>query len=328
MARELPIGIGTTFDYSIPLEPMCRMLAKAGFSAITLGGGNIAHSGYDTLDGRAAILRAARETGLKIDSVHAPFGRECDLSLPDERIPIPPAAPAPTGAIPDQAREPEPPDQPAPTEPWPQTQEPAAPEPQVAPQAPRYRHVPRPERLHALDRVRNAIDAAQALGSGIVIIHAAPRFPAEETRSRLHALRHSLDQLLPYAGKRDVRLALENLDSLVSQQLFEPALEEFPELGVCFDSSHAQVAGHTFSILQRHAARIIALHISDNRGELDDHLLPFEGVIDWDEFAIYFRRCTAVRTFMLEVETRESQFKDTTEFLAQAFVRARQLLSL
>ena len=93
----MPIGIGTTFDYGLPFEPMCRMIARAGFRAITIGGGDIAHSGYDTVGGPGDDSGRNREARLRIDSVHAPFGPDADLSVPDIRTEMsasdPPVAP-------------------------------------------------------------------------------------------------------------------------------------------------------------------------------------------------------------------------------------------
>lgn len=294
--RGLPLGIGTTFDYSIPFEPMCRLIAEAGFRAITIGG-DVAHSGYDTQEGRERIRRVVTEYGLNVDSVHAPFGKDCDISTPDERqeTPAPESSPA--------------------------TSPPAA----LAPVRIRYR--PSPARLQAVSKLKTAIDAALALDSQIVVIHSAAEFPAVETRLHIQAARDSLAELIPYAAHRNVRLAVENLSSVLEMQVFEAVLDEFSELGVCYDSSHARLTGNSFGVLQRFRDRIITLHVSDNRGTSDDHILPFEGGLDWEEFACYAARLQYVKTFMLEVETRESAFKDTKEFLAQAFERATCLTS-
>ena len=321
------IGIGTTFDYRLPFEPMCRMIADAGFQAITIGAGDIAHSGYDTADGRAMVLAATAKSGLRIDSVHAPFGPDADLSVPDVRAEIPPAATA--QAVPQTSSPEEASNGPSVTPNEPDT--PAVPEPVGAaslPFAPRYSYSPDPRRLQAIARVRMAIDAAAELGSGIVVVHPCDRFPAEETRARTNAAKDSLKQLVRYARERNVRLALENLASPLSMQVFEAVLEHVPELGVCYDTSHGQVAGDTFGVMARHHDRIIAVHLSDNRGLKDDHMLPFEGILPWEEFAYYLPRLRNLGCFMLEVETRESAFKDRGEFLAEAFRRAKQVLEL
>jgi sugar phosphate isomerase/epimerase len=285
----LQIGVGTTFDYSIPLEPMFEMIAQAGFSATTLGAGNIPHSGYDTEDGRKRVRELAARYGLRIDSVHAPFGAQCDIS---------------DGPANDERRA-------------------SSVERRTTDDGQRTTHDG-----SAIDRVRNAIDAAEAIGSGIVILHVTDRFLAEETRARIGAVKTSLKELIPYAMKKGVQLAAENLPSALAMQVFHAALEGEPSLGVCYDSSHARIAGDGFDVLQRYRDRVIALHISDNRGQNDDHMLPFEGVIEWPEFAHYLGRLPRISILMLEVEVRESAFRDSQEFLAQAAARAKRLIWL
>jgi sugar phosphate isomerase/epimerase len=326
MLTDLPIGIGTTFDYSIPFEPMCRMVAQAGFKAITIGGGNVAHSGYDVVDNRQRIGRIVAEHGLVVDSVHAPFGPECDIAAPDISVPAAIRIPLRNDGKPEGELgvcEPASAETPAQVE-----SQPADSKPQSASQSQRVAHKSSPDRLAAVARVRTAIDAAMSLDSQVVIIHPTVEFPIEETRARIQALRDSLSELIPYAANRNVRLAIENLPSLLSMQVFEAALDEYSELGVCYDSSHAQLSTNPFGVLRRFRDRIITLHISDNLGQKDDHLLPFEGVIDWDEFALYARQLKHLQTFMLEVEVRESAFRDTREFLNQAFQRTQRLLAL
>jgi len=344
------IGIGTTFDYSLLFAPMCRMIAEAGFRAITVGGGNIAHSGYDTEEGRLQMLDATRAHNLRIDSVHAPFGAEADLSEGDVRTEIPKQTAEKAGnaernddvrmtsddcgTARGEVEEPGVDIQPLANDdaarnlegrhtglPQPATLRPLQP-------SPKFSYKPAEQRLQAIARVKMAIDAASALGSGIVVVHPGDRFAAEETRARISAARDSFKQLMKYAAERNVRLAVENLASPLSMQVFEAVLEQLPELGVCYDTSHAQVAGDTFGVMGRYQDRIIAVHLSDNRGLKDDHLLPFEGMLPWEEFAYYFPRMKNLGCFMLEVEIRESAFKDRGEFLAEAYRRAKQVLEM
>jgi sugar phosphate isomerase/epimerase len=314
-----PIGIGTTFDYSLPFEPMCRMIADAGFQAITIGGGNIAHSGYDSECGRSAMLDAVSRNGLQIDSLHAPFDQEADLSAIDVRSSVPrPDAQDETRA--EQSGEIAPAGEPS--------IETAPSATSGCETAPRYAWKPDERRLQAIVRVKAAIDAAAALGAGIVIVHPADRFAADETRARTSAAKDSFRELVRYAAERDIRLAAENLASPLSNQVLEVLLEQLPELGICYDSSHAQLSGDAFGIVGRHHDRIIAVHLSDNLGLKDDHMLPFEGVVRWDEFAYYLPRLNNLKCLMFEVEIRQSAFKDRGEFLVEAFRRAGQVLDM
>jgi sugar phosphate isomerase/epimerase len=52
-------------------------------------------------------------------------------------------------------------------------------------------------------------------------------------------------------------------------------------VGICFDAGHAHLAGNAREALGVLRERIGSIHLHDNRGEKDDHFLPFEGGIDW-----------------------------------------------
>ena len=304
LKRRLEIGIGTCFDYDCSFEPMCRMIAKAGFKAVTVGA-KVSHSGYDSEAGRKSINKLLFDLSLRADSIHAPYGDEADIAFPDERLETPVKQEPPGAAAEEELR---------------------AGELSAQGQSPRRRQ-PAERRLQAIAGVKATIDAAMALRSQIVIVHPTARLQADETRARISAARDSLHELIPYAATRNIRLALENLPSPLSMQVFETLLEQLPELGVCYDSSHALLSGDVFGVIKRHKERVIAIHIADNQGKDDVHTLPFEGILAWDEFAHYFRKLPHIRTFMLEVETRESAFKDRGEFLAEALRRAKQVLA-
>jgi len=303
------------------------MVADAGFRAITIGGGNTVHSGYDAEAGRQRIIDSTTCNGLAIDSIHAPFGPSADISVPDagpesmadaisavvhERADSPvlnPGETAPSGAVLAENST---------------GQLPA----RRAQHAMQITYQPARQRLEAVARVKMAIDAARALSTRIVVVHPTDHFSVGEARLRIGAAKESLRDLSRYAAGRNIRLAVENLASPLSMQVFEAVLEYLPDLGICYDTSHALLSGDPFGVVCRYRDRIIAMHLSDNRGRSDDHLLPFEGIMPWEEFACCLPRMKNLGCFMLEVEIRESAFKDRGEFLAEAYRRARQVLEL
>jgi sugar phosphate isomerase/epimerase len=52
---------------------------------------------------------------------------------------------------------------------------------------------------------------------------------------------------------------------------------------LCFDSGHAYLDGKISAALEVARDLLVTTHLHDNRGERDDHLLPYEGAIDWNE---------------------------------------------
>ncbi len=97
-------------------------------------------------------------------------------------------------------------------------------------------------------------------------------------------------RLADYAAEREVCLALEN--SVDAIWLLDRVLEEVgddPEttnLGICIDTGHAYMshdAGRepVCNYLERYAGQLVHVHLHDNHGESDEHLVPGEGSIDW-----------------------------------------------
>jgi sugar phosphate isomerase/epimerase len=61
------------------------------------------------------------------------------------------------------------------------------------------------------------------------------------------------------------------------------------DLKVCFDTGHAHMGGGVQSAFRTLHDRIAAIHVNDNHGQKDEHLLPFEGEIDWAQTVRDFR---------------------------------------
>jgi sugar phosphate isomerase/epimerase len=61
-------------------------------------------------------------------------------------------------------------------------------------------------------------------------------------------------------------------------------------LRFCFDVGHANIADTTAENKLAHGFEpmrelIATTHVHDNRGEKDEHLVPYEGTVDWKEAA-------------------------------------------
>ena len=61
-------------------------------------------------------------------------------------------------------------------------------------------------------------------------------------------------------------------------------------------------------MLRKLGDRAKVLHIQDNRGALDDHLIPTRGIIDWKAFATTLGEVGYSGTFNFEVSTHFTDF--------------------
>ena len=168
------------------------------------------------------------------------------------------------------------------------------------------------ERMRMLENQRRMIDLAGELAADILVMHPGDMACRDRTPdfAALHdALCRTLDELLPYAEKRGVRIALENVFGRTDgPDQLTAVLRQYdtPTLGCCLDTGHANcleaAPGKTpeqmsayirdtiwlgkmrfwpGSVAEALAPYIITAHIHDNHGTADEHLMPGEGSIDW-----------------------------------------------
>lgn len=82
------------------------------------------------------------------------------------------------------------------------------------------------------------------------------------------------------AEKYDFCLALEN--SVTSEHLVTVLdAVDSPHIGFCFDSGHWSCFTPEFDFIERYGHRMVTMHLDDNDGMEDIHLLPYDGVADW-----------------------------------------------
>ncbi|MBQ4061603.1 MAG: sugar phosphate isomerase/epimerase [Christensenellaceae bacterium] len=103
------------------------------------------------------------------------------------------------------------------------------------------------------------------------------------------------------AYKYGVRIAVENLRE---SQMTRKIIDSFsfnPNIGLCFDSGHANITEpNDFSLITERPEKLFALHLHDNDTVKDQHLLPFEGTIDWKAFIKALLSTKYSGSFMLE----------------------------
>jgi sugar phosphate isomerase/epimerase len=177
------------------------------------------------------------------------------------------------------------------------------------------------ERLAGVALVKNRINMAARLNSGVVILH-VPGEPSEETQKILFRsqLRKSLDALQVHAGKQGVKIALENLNKsnfLHIQKLFSEYSPEF--LGFCYDSGHGNLYDKAFTDLEAVKDRLISIHLHDNDGLSDQHKPLFSGTVDWMGLAAVMARSAYQRCVSMELMTANVEFDSEELFLKNAF---------
>jgi sugar phosphate isomerase/epimerase len=138
-------------------------------------------------------------------------------------------------------------------------------------------------RIDAVDEVKRALEAAERIPFRYLVQHMSQGRQTADPR-KFDAAFSALEILSVFAKHRGVAIALENtLGELGSPESLQKFIKEthLHDLKLCFDIGHAHVESGVEPALEIMRDRIVTTHIHDNHGEKDEHLLPYDGTIDW-----------------------------------------------
>ena len=162
-----------------------------------------------------------------------------------------------------------------------------------------------------------------------IVLHLSHAPPDSEFKERFGNVRRSFAQILTAAEDAGVRIACENVFSKNGNDILRAILDEFvhPLVGLCYDSSHANLMDDPLEFLHNYGDRLFVTHISDNRGKEDDHLLPGMGIIDWPRIMREIGNTDFKGPLMLEVERSSSGYmkKTPVEFTTEAYSKSEWL---
>lgn len=134
----------------------------------------------------------------------------------------------------------------------------------------------------------------------------------------------AIEELCSIAEENSVRVALENTRN---NSLLEYLLDNIQEenLGLCYDTSHAQLYGDAdFQLMEKYTERVFCFHLSDNDGQSDKHWITGEGIIDWKEFRNKFP-ANYEGTVSAEVYPKETGMNEA-DFLAAAHAALKDIV--
>ncbi len=143
------------------------------------------------------------------------------------------------------------------------------------------------------------------------------------------------------ARRLGVKLALENTEGEEYLAALLNAFCDNEAVGFCWDSGHELCYNHGKDLLAVWGERLIATHLNDNLGIsradgdifwTDDlHLLPFDGIRDWQEAARRLNACgyDGILTFELTRQSKPGRHDNDKyaalppeQYLAEAYARA------
>jgi len=151
-------------------------------------------------------------------------------------------------------------------------------------------------RREAVKVVGEALYYASLMGAGFVVLHPGTWEGSDDPEAHIEFRQRvlaSLTKLSERAEKLGVKLLVENMVPTGRRFRLGARAEDLlwlckrvRGLGVCFDAGHANIGGGSPTSWLRALGgeRIKSLHLNDNDGRADLHLVPGKGSIDWASF--------------------------------------------
>ena len=119
----------------------------------------------------------------------------------------------------------------------------------------------------------------------------------------------NFDQLMEQADKLGISIAFENLEGV---DFLYALLDRYPQAGFCWDSGHQQCYDPKNDFLRKFGHRLIMTHLNDNfgitgptlKGEDDLHLIPGDGIADWQDNVRKLQQASPQDTLNFELKIR------------------------
>jgi sugar phosphate isomerase/epimerase len=148
------------------------------------------------------------------------------------------------------------------------------------------------------------------------------------------AARRSIEELQRVAAPLGVQIAVEVIPNELSRA---GSLVHFVEndvdglegrpVGICLDFGHAHMDGDLVDAIETVSEHFVSAHVHDNRGRTDDHLVPFEGTIDWPAALTAIQKVGYEGPLMFEIAAHGSA-KETLARAQTARQRMEKMLAM
>ena len=196
----------------------------------------------------------------------------------------------------------------------------------------------------ALTELLECVEACKRANVPIMILHVFIGFEDHDP-TEIGLKRYGV--LVDAAEKAGVKLALENTEG---EEYLYALMERYGDrdcVGFCWDTGHEMCYNHSKDLLADFGSKLICTHINDNLGIKDPngkifwhddlHLLPFDGIGDWQGVAARLDKWnySAEMTFELTTTSKPNRHEndmyaamDIKDYISEAYKRAVRLADL
>ncbi len=148
-------------------------------------------------------------------------------------------------------------------------------------------------------------------------------------------------ELVQAAEGTGVKIAFENTEGIEYLHAVMDAFKGNDTVGFCWDTGHEMCYNHSQDMLALYGDRLLCTHLNDNLGikdlngeitYIDDlHLLPFDGIADWNSIVdrLHQANFKGILTFELNTLSKPGRFENDKyaampieAYLSEAYARA------
>lgn len=200
----------------------------------------------------------------------------------------------------------------------------------------------------AVAELSDCLSDCASYGVPIMIAHAYIGF--EEVAHPTAAGIENFSKVVGLAERLGVRIALENTEGEDYLAALMDAFRGSAAVGYCWDSGHEICYNHSKRMLELYGDRLLITHLNDNLGirdysgkitwKDDLHLLPFDGIADWQTNMVLLRDAAGdsfdgVLTFELNRSSKPERHEndgygrmELVDYLTEAYKRACRLAAI
>lgn len=180
-----------------------------------------------------------------------------------------------------------------------------------------------------MDELKESVECCVIAKAPIMVLHLS----SSNTPPSISDIgRKRYAEIVEYAAARNVKIAFENQRKTSHLAWAMETFEDHPMVGFCWDCGHEACCQNGRQFMPFYGKQLICTHIHDNCGEpdKDDHLLPFDGAVNFERFAEHIRNSGYQGSFMLEAHNSVHRYDgwSAKKFLEEAAMRVKKLVQM
>ena len=181
-----------------------------------------------------------------------------------------------------------------------------------------------------LSQLCNTVEACKAFEVPITVVHLSS---GEDAPCITDIGHRRFDTFVECAIKNNVTVAFENQRKLANIAFVFELYKDIQNVGFCLDTGHEACFTRGVKYMPLFGKRLVYTHISDNFSVYNEdlHLIPFDGNIDFEEFADYIVEYGYKGSLNLEISPRNNAMYENfscSQYYEKAFKRIEKLKNM